>query len=101
MKYLHVPLGKRPLNPITGGLPLTLDEAWVFVAMDFIDTPQGTLMTWGGDSDCPNYEDHDPATGECLCWNGAMSAASYGSKWRLAEDGPFEWWPITEAQRGS
>jgi hypothetical protein len=90
---LGAPIERRGLNPLTGWLPLSLDEAWLLVRLDLTDTPYGCLMGWQVTSDCPNTEDHDIITGECLCWDGVGCSEDYEDKEHLESQGPFEWWP--------
>ena len=91
---LALPIELRGLNPETGWLPLTVDEAWVLAVCGNYDTPYGSLMGWRMTSDCPNDEDHDPLTGECVCWDGTGGAVDHDwDKELFASHGPFEWWP--------
>lgn len=96
---LKTPLRKRGVNPYTGGIPLRIEEAWVLIQLDLVDTHEGCLMVWQGESDCPNDEFHDPVTGECTCWSGAYESEHYDSLSDLEAEAPVEWWPNKEVRR--
>lgn len=88
---LSTPLRLRGLNPETHCLPLTVEEAWVLVMLDLVDTPQGSLMCWQAESDCD--EDHSDTEGECLHWSAAYEADNYISIEDLRAEAPCEWSP--------